>query len=106
MSSNTISAIGELVNIDAYDNRAASLIFGPKNVIVIAGLNKVAPNLDAAVLSAKNYAAPITMMIFKQDYASFDEFSKVAEGTYSYLTIVLIISGVFTPFNLLCCGLD
>lgn len=54
MSSNAISITGELVNIDGYGNRVASLIFGPKNVIVIAGLNKVEPSLDAAILRAKN----------------------------------------------------
>ena len=87
MSSNAISTTGELVNIDGYGNRVGSLIFGPKNVIVIAGLNKVEPNLDAAQLCAKNYAAPITMLIFKRDYSSFDELSKVAECEYSQLVI-------------------
>ena len=51
MSSNAIAATGELVNIDGYGNRVAALIFGPKNVIVIAGMNKVAPDLDAASTS-------------------------------------------------------
>lgn len=87
MSSNAISATGELVNIDGYGNRVASLIFGPKNIIVIAGINKVEPNLDAAILRAKSYAAPITMLIFKRDYSSFDELSKVAEGACCQLII-------------------
>ncbi|HEY5585314.1 MAG TPA: lactate utilization protein [Ruminiclostridium sp.] len=87
MSSNAISVTGELVNIDGYGNRVASLIFGPKNVIVIAGLNKVEPNLEAAILRAKNYAAQNTLLIFKQDYSSFDELSKVAEGACSQLVI-------------------
>jgi hypothetical protein len=87
MSSNAISVTGELVNIDGYGNRVASLIFGPKNVIVIAGLNKVAPNLDAAILRAKNYAAQNTLLIFKKDYASFDELSKVAADACSQLVI-------------------
>lgn len=87
MSSNAISAVGELVNIDGYGNRVASLIFGPKNVIVVAGLNKVVPNLETAILRAKNYAAPLTMLIFKQDYPSFDELSRAAEGGCSQLVI-------------------
>jgi hypothetical protein len=87
MSSNAISVTGELVNIDGYGNRVASLIFGPKNVIVIAGLNKVAPNLDAAILRAKNYAAQNTLLIFKRDYSSFDELYKVAEDACSQLVI-------------------
>lgn len=87
MSSNAISATGQLVNIDGYGNRVASLIFGPKNVIVIAGLNKVEPNLDAAILRAKNYAAQKTLLIFKRDYSSYDELSKVAEAACSQLVI-------------------
>jgi L-lactate utilization protein LutB len=87
MSSNAISATGELVNIDGYGNRVAALIFGPKNVIVIAGLNKIAPNLEAAILRAKTVAAHLTMMIFKRDYPSFDEVSKAAEGGCSHLVI-------------------
>ncbi len=87
MSSNAIAATGELVNIDGYGNRVASLIFGPKNVIVIAGVNKVEPNLDAAILRAKKYAAPITLLIFKKDYSTFDELSKAAEGACAQLVI-------------------
>lgn len=87
MSSNAISTTGQLVNIDGYGNRVAALIFGPKNVIVIARLNKVEPNLDAAILRAKNYAAQNTMLIFNQSYSSFDELSKAAEGACSQLVI-------------------
>lgn len=88
MSSNAISAGGELVNVDGYGNRVASLIFGPKNVIVIAGMNKVAPNLDAAIFRAKNYAAALVLLKFKQDdYSSFDELTKDAEGVGNQLVI-------------------
>ena len=57
MSSNAISADGQLVNIDGNGNRVAALIFGPKQVVVIAGLNKVAGSLDAAMDRARNVAA-------------------------------------------------
>ncbi len=57
MSSNAVSADGRLVNIDGTGNRAAALIFGPKKVIVLAGMNKVAPGLDAAIARARNVAA-------------------------------------------------
>lgn len=42
MSSNAISADGQLVNIDGTGNRVAALCFGPEQVIVVAGMNKVA----------------------------------------------------------------
>jgi L-lactate utilization protein LutB len=87
MSSNAIAVTGELVNIDGYGNRVASLIFGPKNVIVVAGINKVEPDLEAAILRAKKYAAPMIMLKFKKDYPSFDALSKAAEGACSHLVI-------------------
>ncbi|MBQ3105526.1 MAG: lactate utilization protein [Lachnospiraceae bacterium] len=58
MSTNAISMDGELVNIDGNANRVACLCCGPANVIVIAGMNKVAPDLQSAVLRARNVAAP------------------------------------------------
>ncbi|MEI6101445.1 MAG: lactate utilization protein [Eubacteriales bacterium] len=87
MGCNAIAATGELVNIDGYGNRVAALIFGPKNVIVIAGINKVAPNLDAAILRAKTVAAPLTMLIFKKDYSSYDELMLAAECACSQTVI-------------------
>lgn len=57
MSSNAISATGELVNIDGTGNRIAALIYGPKNVIILAGINKVTPDLASAMTRAKNTAA-------------------------------------------------
>jgi hypothetical protein len=57
-SSNAITADGKLVNIDGTGNRVAAMIYGPKKVIIMAGMNKVAPNLDAAIARVKNSAAP------------------------------------------------
>lgn len=57
-SSNAVTADGRLVNIDGTGNRVAALIFGPRQVIVVAGMNKVAADLDSAVSRARNTAAP------------------------------------------------
>jgi len=57
-SSNAITGDGKLVNIDGTGNRVAAMIFGPKKVIIIAGMNKVAPDLTAAIARVKNTAAP------------------------------------------------
>lgn len=48
-STNAITEDGKLVNIDSSGNRAASMIFGPKHVIVVAGYNKIVKNLDQAL---------------------------------------------------------
>ncbi|WP_242951299.1 lactate utilization protein [Clostridium kluyveri] len=87
MSSNAIAATGELVNIDGIGNRVSALIFGPKNVIIVAGLNKVVPNLDTAILRVKDYAAKMVVSVYKQDYSSFEELSKAAENGCSQLVI-------------------
>ena len=59
MSTNALTMDGELVNIDGIGNRTASLIFGPANVIIIAGMNKVANSIESAVERARNTAAPM-----------------------------------------------
>lgn len=57
-SSNAITEEGELYNVDGNGNRVAALIFGPKRVIVVAGVNKIVRNLDEAIQRVKYLAAP------------------------------------------------
>lgn len=64
MSSNAVSEDGQLVNIDGNGNRCAALIYGPKQVIVLAGVNKVVKTLDDAVARARMTAAPINVQRF------------------------------------------
>lgn len=65
MSSNAISSDGELVNIDGTGNRVAALCFGPDQVVVVAGMNKVAGDLDDAMGRARQVAAPINAQRFQ-----------------------------------------
>ena len=59
-SSNAITADGCLVNIDGTGNRVGAMIAGPKEVIVIAGVNKlVAGNTAQAVARIKTVACPL-----------------------------------------------
>lgn len=67
MSSNAVTETGELYNVDGNGNRAAALIFGPKNVIVVAGMNKLVPDVAAAVRRVKGMAAPANAARLKQD---------------------------------------
>lgn len=60
--SNAVTETGTLVNLDMLGNRVAGLTFGPKNVIVFAGRNKIVPDLEDAMLRIKNYAAPTNAM--------------------------------------------
>ncbi len=58
MSSNAITEDGRLYNIDGRGNRLAALAYGPERVMVIAGFNKIVPDLDAARARMKSAAAP------------------------------------------------
>ena len=59
MSTNAITLDGELVNIDGIGNRVAALCFGPKKVIVIAGMNKLASDISCAIERAHLYACSV-----------------------------------------------
>jgi len=48
---------GELVNIDGTGQRVSAMIFGPKKVIVVAGVNKIAGDLDEGLWRASNVAS-------------------------------------------------
>lgn len=61
-SSNTITMNGELINIDGHGNRVSAMIFGPKQVIVVAGYNKIVEDEQSAIQRIHNIAAPINCM--------------------------------------------
>ena len=64
---NGLSLDGQMVNIDGTGNRVAAIIYGPKKVIVIAGMNKVCDTLEQAIDRARQVAAPLNMMRFMKD---------------------------------------
>ncbi len=61
---NALSEDGQLVNVDAYGNRVAALLFGPEQVIVVAGMNKVVKTPADALARARNYASPLNVQRF------------------------------------------
>lgn len=58
MSTNAITLDGQLVNVDGNGNRVAALIYGPDQVIVVAGMNKVAADTDDAIRRVHHIASP------------------------------------------------
>jgi hypothetical protein len=56
---NALTLDGKLVNVDATGNRVAAMMFGPKQVIVVAGVNKIVRNIEEAESRIKMFAAPI-----------------------------------------------
>lgn len=66
-STNAITLDGEIVNMDGTGNRVAALAFGPKKVIIIAGVNKIVKDLNSAIWRIENVAAPINAKRLKKN---------------------------------------
>jgi len=58
-SANAITKDGDIINIDGIGNRVAHMIYGPDNVIIIAGYNKIVTDIDEGILRSKEIAAVI-----------------------------------------------
>jgi L-lactate utilization protein LutB len=58
-SSNAVTEEGELVNVDGGGNRVAAMIYGPGQVIVVIGINKITGDLEDALNRVMNVAAPM-----------------------------------------------
>jgi LUD domain len=58
-STNALTEDGCLFNIDGNGSRVAPMIYGPKQVIIVAGINKLVSNLDEAQKRVRNYSAPL-----------------------------------------------
>lgn len=58
MSTNAITLNGELINIDGRGNRVAFLCYGPENVLIVAGMNKVVSSIESGFERVSNVSAP------------------------------------------------
>ncbi|MGE5843235.1 MAG: lactate utilization protein [Deltaproteobacteria bacterium] len=59
---NALTEGGILVNLDMIGNRACSINYGPKHVVILVGRNKIVSEVDDAMFRVKNYAAPLNAM--------------------------------------------
>lgn len=66
-STNAITMNGELVNTDGTGNRVAAMIYGPKKVYVIVGINKLVSDIDEAQRRIELYAAPMNCERLNRD---------------------------------------
>lgn len=58
MSANGISESGQIINIDGLGNRVAMMCYGPKRLLIVIGINKIAPDDTTALWRARNIASP------------------------------------------------
>ncbi len=61
-STNAMTLDGCLYNVDGTGNRVSAMIFGPKEVIVIAGMNKLCVDEQEAIKRIREYSAPANAM--------------------------------------------
>jgi len=58
---NALTLDGKIVNIDGHGNRAAAMLFGPDQVIIVIGINKIVENLEEALGRIRKTAAPLNV---------------------------------------------
>jgi hypothetical protein len=66
-SANAVTLNGEIVNIDGFGNRISSMMFGPKEVMIVAGYNKIVQDIPEAINRIKTLAAPMNAKRFGAD---------------------------------------
>ena len=62
MSANAITYDGELINVDGRSDRVCYLCYGPENVIVIAGMNKLVSDVESGIKRVHDVASPKNAM--------------------------------------------
>lgn len=71
-SSNAITEKGELYNVDGTGNRVAAMIWGPKKVILVVGVNKIVKDIDEAVERNRRIAAPANVQRLNRKTPCFE----------------------------------
>jgi len=57
-STNAVTEDGKLFNVDASGNRVGAMFIGPKKTIIVAGVNKIVKDVEAAERRVREWAAP------------------------------------------------
>ena len=58
-SANAVTENGEIFNIDGNGSRVAPLLYGPHQVFIVIGVNKIVTDMDEAIRRARGYSAPL-----------------------------------------------
>ena len=56
---NAVTMDGKIFNIDGNGSRVAPMIYGPEQVILVVGVNKIVENVEAAINRTRQIAAPL-----------------------------------------------
>jgi hypothetical protein len=66
-SSNAITKDGKLVNIDGFGNRVSAISCGPRQVLIVAGTNKIVNDTHEGFRRIKETAAPLNAKRLKKN---------------------------------------
>ena len=92
-SANAISESSELVFLSAMGNRTSGISYA-KNVIIVSGVNKITPDLTAAIQRAREYATPLNIKRLNWDIKSKPMFCQTliieAEVELGRLSVILV----------------
>ena len=91
-SANAITEDGHIFNVDGNGNRVSAMVFGPRKVVVIAGVNKICHDEDTAWERIKSIAAPVNMKRLNRDTpctvsGRCMECNSAARGCKAYLVL-------------------
>ena len=67
MSANAITMDGEIINCDGASSRIAYLLYGPEEVYLLVGMNKVTQSLEDGLKRVRNVAAPLNAIRLNRD---------------------------------------
>lgn len=58
---NAVTLDGKIMSTDGGGNRVAPMIFGPRKVILVVGVNKIVDDVDAAFRRIRDFCAPVNV---------------------------------------------
>lgn len=82
VGSNAVTLDGKLVNVDGHGNRVAAMVFGPRKVIIAAGVNKIVKDVNGALERIRQVAAPMNAkrIYLKRRRMEFEQLPCVRTG--------------------------
>jgi hypothetical protein len=95
---NAVTLDGRMVNVDGNGNRVAAMLFGPRKVIAVTGVNKIVANLDEAMERLRRTASPLNCArLNRETPCVVTGYCHNCHGAQSICNLTTIIEGQFDP---------
>ncbi len=65
--SSAVTEDGKIFNIDGNGSRVAPMIYGPEQVIIVVGINKIVENVELAIQRTRQVSAPLDAKRLKKE---------------------------------------